>query len=161
MPHRHTRKVKDLVLGLVERGGRLGLVPIADTKSRILQPELEKNISEHVGTIFTDDHPIYGFALKGKFAGKHKTINHSNTYGIGSTHTNTIETAFRLFQHGLYGTLHKISKKHLGRYCNEFSYRFNRRKQHEHLFAEAMMNFVNGERLSYKKPTASAKVSQS
>lgn len=164
VPRRHTRqprKAKDVVFGMVERGGRLRLMPIADTKSRILQPELEKNISEHVGTIYTDEHPIYIFALKRKFAGKHLTINHSKTYGIGSTHTNTIENAFSLFKRGLYGTFHKVSKKHLARYCNEFSYRFNRRKEQENLFAETTKNLVYGKRLPYKKLTASAEVSQS
>jgi len=158
-PRGHGRfptKPKDVVLGMVERnGGRLKLVPIADAKAKIIRPELEKHISEHVGTIYTDEHPIYIFALKRSFKGKHLTINHSKTYGIGSTHTNTIENAFSLFKRGLLGTFHKVSKKHLARYCNEFSYRFNRRKQQEALFGETTKNLLNGEKLPYKKLTAS------
>jgi hypothetical protein len=102
---RHARprtKPDDAVLGMVERGGgRLKLVPIADIKSKIMQPLLEKHISERVGTIYTDEHPIYIFALKSKFPGKHKMIVHSRTYGIGDIHTNTIENAFSLFKRGL------------------------------------------------------------
>ena len=158
-PRRHGRfptKPKDVVLGMVERGsGRLKLVPIADTKGKIMQPLLEKHISEQVATIYTDEHPIYVFALKSKFPGKHKTINHNRAYGIGDVYTNTIENAFSLFKRGLYGTFHQVSKKHLARYCDEFSYRFNRRKQQPELFAETTKNLLNGEKLTYEKLTAS------
>jgi hypothetical protein len=153
---RFPRKPNDVVLGMVERGGgRLKLIPIADTKARIMQPYLEKHISEKVATIYTDGHPIYVFALKRKFPGKHETIDHTRTYGIGDIHTNTIENAFSLFKRGLYGSFHKVSKKHLARYCDEFSYRFNRRKEQERMFAETTKNLVNGERLPYKTLTAS------
>jgi hypothetical protein len=159
VPRRHTReprKAKRVVLGMVERGGgRLKLVPIADTKSKIMIPLLDKHISEHVGTIYTDEHPIYVFALKGKFAGKHKTINHSRTYGIGDTHTNTIENAFSLFKKGLYGSFHHVSKKHLARYCDEFSYRFNRRKDQEGMFEQTAKRLIRGEKLPYQALTAS------
>jgi hypothetical protein len=43
-------------------------------------------------------------------------------------HTNTIESAFSLFKRGVNGSFHFVSIKHLQRYLNEFSYRFNRRK---------------------------------
>jgi ISXO2-like transposase domain len=47
-------------------------------------------------------------------------INHIISYGEGLNHTNTIENAFSLLKRGVYGTFHKVSIKHLGRYCNEF-----------------------------------------
>jgi hypothetical protein len=155
VPRRHTRqprKQKHVVMGLIERGGgRLKLLPIADTKSRIMQPVIEKHVSEHVGTIYTDEHPIYIFALKNKFPGKHKTIVHQRTYGIGEIHTNTIENAFSLFKRGLYGTFHKVSRKHLARYCDEFSFRFNRRKNQLQIFADTTKNLLIGNRLPYRK----------
>jgi transposase-like protein len=159
VPRRHIRqprKAKHVVLGMVERGGgRLKLVPVADAKSKILQPLLEKHISEQVGTIYTDEYPIYIFSLKNKFSGKHKTISHKHTYGIGDTHTNTIENAFSLFKKGLYGSFHRVSKKHLARYCDEFSFRFNRRAEQEKIFEGTAKNLINGKTLTYEKLTAS------
>jgi len=153
---RPVRRTKEVVLGMVERGGgRLKLIPVADTKARIIQPLLEKHISEQVGTIYTDEHPIYIFALKSKFPGKHKMIVHSRTYGIGDIYTNTIENAFSLFKRGLYGSFHRVSKKHLARYCNEFSYRFNRRNNQEQMFADTTKNLLVGKKLEYKALTAS------
>jgi len=149
-------KPDDIVLGMVERdGGRLKLVPIADTKSKIMQPVLEKHISEKVGTIYSDEHPIYIFALKSKFPGKHKMIVHKRAYAIGTTHTNTIENAFSLFKKGLYGSFHHVSKKHLGRYCSEFSYRFNRRALQPQMFEQTVKGLLNGKPLNYKALTAS------
>jgi hypothetical protein len=97
---------------------------------------LEKHIAKSVATIYTDGHPIYVYTLRDSFPGEHKRIDHNVAYGIGSTHTNTIENAFPLLKRGLHGTFHQVSKKHLGRYCDEFSYRFNRRKQQANMFAE-------------------------
>src|SRR5712675_3635168 len=39
------KQEKDVVLGMVERGGRVRLIPIAETKMAVIEPELLKNIS--------------------------------------------------------------------------------------------------------------------
>jgi hypothetical protein len=74
---------------------------------------------------------------------------------MGDTHTNTIENAFSLLKRGVYGTFHKVSIKHLGRYCNEFSYRFNRRGEQLQMFDAALKSILNEKALPYKKLTAS------
>lgn len=54
-------------------------------------------------------------------------IRHSvGQYVQGMIHTNTVESAFSLLKRGIVGNFHKVSIKHLQRYLNEFSYRFNR-----------------------------------
>ena len=60
---------------------------------------------------------------------KHETIRHRDKiYVRGEVHTNTVESASSLFKRGLTGAFHKVSLKHLQRYLNEFSFRFNNRK---------------------------------
>jgi transposase-like protein len=144
----------DCVMGMIERGGKLKLIPVADAKIKIMQPVIEEHVSQDVETIYTDEHVSYPMALRPLFPGKHKTINHSRTYGIGDTHTNTIENAFSLLKRGIYGTYHKVSIKHLGRYCNEFSYRFNRRGEQLQMFDATLKNLTRGEVLPYKKLVA-------
>ncbi len=61
---------------------------------------------------------------------------------------------------GVYGTFHKVSTKHLGRYCNEFSYRFNRRGEQLAMFDVTLKNLTRGNALPYNKLTASEKVSE-
>jgi transposase-like protein len=46
---------KDVVLGLIERGGKLRLVPVKDAKMEILGPALEEHISPEAHTIYTDE----------------------------------------------------------------------------------------------------------
>jgi hypothetical protein len=81
-------------------------------------------------------------------------INHRKSYAIGENHTQHIESAFSLLKRGVYGSFHKVSIKHLGRYCNEFSYRFNRRGMQLEMFDATLKNLTRGEVLSYKKLTS-------
>ncbi len=146
---------KDVVLGMIERGGKLHLVPVKDAKMEILGAALEEHISPEAHTIYTDESAAYAIYLQRHFDAEHKTINHSRTYGIGDTHTNTIENAFSLLKRSVYGTFHKVSVKHLGRYCHEFSYRFNRRGEQLQMFDETLKSILNEKALPYKKLTAS------
>ncbi len=85
-----------------------------------------------------------------KFAGKHKTINHTSSYVLGAVHTNTIENAFCLLRRGLYGTYHKVSIKHLPRYLAEFTYRFNRRDVPD-LFPQTLARLLNRINMPYRE----------
>jgi hypothetical protein len=87
-------------------------------------------------------------------------INHTRSYADGDNHTQHIESAFSLLKRGVVGSFHKISIKHLQRYCDEFSYRFNRRGMQLQMFDSTLKNLTRGEVLPYKKLTAS-KVSES
>ena len=106
-------------------------------------------------TLPTDGHTSYAIISERKWIGKHHVIDHDRSYAWGDVHTNTIENAFSLLKRGVYGTFHKVSIKHLGRYCNEFSYRFNRREEQLQMFGMTVKNLVHCEVLSYKKLTAS------
>src|SRR3984957_2683641 len=143
---------KDVVIGLIERGGKLRLVPVADNKMSIIEPVIEKHVSPDA-LLQTDDSAIYNIIGKRR-PGGHRIINHTSSYGIGENHSNTIENAFSLLKRGVYGTFHKVSIKHLGRYCNEFSYRFNRRGEQLAMFDATLKNLTRGEVLPYKKLTA-------
>jgi transposase-like protein len=145
---------RDVVLGMIERGGKLRLVPIADAKIEIIEPMLDKHVSQDA-TLQTDGHPTYAIIGERKFAA-HRVIDHNRSYAQGEIHTNSIENAFSLLKRGIYGTFHKVSIKHLGRYCNEFSYRFNRRDEQLQMFDSTLKNLVRGEALPYAKLTGNA-----
>jgi hypothetical protein len=93
--------------------------------------------------------------LRGKYPGKHGTINHSRTYVSGEVHTNTVENAFSLLKRGLYGTFHQVSIKHLPRYCEEFSYRFNRRYEQSEMFDMTLRGLLREKPLQFKALTGS------
>ncbi len=58
----------------------------------------------------------------------HEAVRHSGgEYVRGAAHTNGIESFWSLFKRGLYGTYHRMSVRHLGRYLTEFAGRYNDR----------------------------------
>jgi len=157
-PRKGAPKVKkqgrDVVLGMIERGGRLRMVPMRDAKMSIIEPIIAKHIAPDA-TLQTDEHPTYEIIGKRRFPGRHRAINHTRSYADGDNTTNSIENAFSLLKRGVYGTFHKVSIKHLGRYCNEFSYRFNRRGNQSEMFGETVKGLLKGQPLPLKKLTAS------
>jgi hypothetical protein len=76
-------------------------------------------------------------------------------YVTGDVHTNTVESAFSLLKHGIVGTWHKISAKHLSAYLDEMTFRFNNRSN-PYLFRDTLMKLVEAPVLEYKKLTAAA-----
>jgi|SRR5579872_410020 len=85
---------------------------------------------------------------------KHRVINHSSgQYVNGLIYTNTIESAFSLLKRGIIGSFHKVSIKHLQRYLNEFSYRFNRRND-EGAFIETVRRLAGFKPLPFNDLTS-------
>jgi len=125
------KKSKDVVMGIRERGGDLRLFQIAAPTSEALAEHIMANVSPDVNKVMTDEYVAYpaAFIASGIKGGKHSTIRHKDKiYVVGDVHTNTIESAFSLFKRGVTGAFHKISLKHMQRYLDEFSFRFNNRK---------------------------------
>jgi transposase-like protein len=149
----------DVVLGMRERGGRLRLIHVKDATGDVTSRTLAKHISPDA-ILQTDAHATFEIiGNKGTYAG-HRMINHTRSYADGDNHTQHIESAFSLLKRGVVGSFHKVSIKHLQRYCDEFSYRFNRRGMQLQMFDSTLKNLTRGEVLPYKKLTAS-KVSES
>jgi len=150
------KEAKEIVIGIRRRGGDLRFFHAADVKSGTLEKYIRENISEDVDVIMTDDFSAYPPAVAGvkDFRFRHKTINHSRKiYAMGDTHTNTVESAFSLLKRGIVGTWHKISAKHLQAYCEEMTFRFNRRKNSD-LFVDTLRHMVTAPVLTFEKLTA-------
>jgi hypothetical protein len=125
-------EMKDAVVGMVERGGRLRFRYIGKgsaTSDRV-RPVVLNNVSRDVERVITDESVIYPRVFDGYCASKHETVRHDREYVRGiDTHTNTIESAFSLLKRGIMGSFHQVSIKHISRYLSEFEYRFNRRER--------------------------------
>jgi len=60
---------------------------------------------------------------------RHEAVDHARgEYVRGLVHTNTIESFWSLLKRGVMGNFHHVSKDYLPLYLNEFSFRFNHRK---------------------------------
>jgi len=121
------KKQKQVVLGLRERKGPLRFIHAKDAKGATWKAILDKYVDmQKVQYVMSDESTAAWSALRDN--PKHHVIQHKiKRYVEGIVHTNTVENAFSLLKRGIVGNFHKVSIKHLQRYLNEFSYRFNRR----------------------------------
>lgn len=134
------------VMGILQRDGKARLKVMKSLYN------FEILISSHVkpsAVVVTDSHPSH-VGIEDSCKG-HILINHSNDeYVNGIYHTNTVEGFFSMLKRGVYGIYHHVSPKHLHRYCEEFSYRYNyRRMKDNERFVLTLQN-SNG-RLKYKE----------
>ena len=53
---------------------------------------------------------------------------------------------------GITGSFHSVSKTHLHRYCDEFSFRWNERKVTDGERTVKALGMIQGARLMYKEP---------
>ncbi len=142
---------KDVVIGVRERGGDLRLVQTPDNKADTVYQVIADNVAKDAQGIMTDESHIYNFETTQFHKVPHERIKHRDkVYVRGNVHTNTVESAFSLFKRGLTGAFHKVSLKHLQRYLNEFSWRFNNRKSPD-LFGLAVKRLALAGNMPYAK----------
>ena len=99
---------------------------IENTKHETLEAFMQMAVSTRVSLVSTDEYGGYARVAK-KYP--HGIVNHSHgQYVHGAIHTNTIEGFWSIVKRGIVGTFHKVSKKYLQLYVNEFEFRYNNRK---------------------------------
>ena len=139
---------KTPVFGLLQRNGLVRTQKVTDVKAKTLVPIMVKNVSPNA-TLYSDEHTGYNSLTDSGF--KHDTVKHQKgEYVRGNTHTNGIEGFWSLLKRQIIGIHHNVSPKHLQRYCNEASYRYNNRGiTQDERFANVLRN-CNGS-LQYKE----------
>ena len=149
---RGTKKAPVCVL--VERDGGAVCKPVKNISTDELR-KFAMDATLAKATLMTDDYSSYR-GMEEVFDGGHHTINHSDGYytriedGKPVIHTNTAESFFALLKRGHYGVYHKMSEKHLPRYCNEFSFRWTHRKASDSQRTLKAIEGAEGKRLTYK-----------
>jgi transposase len=129
---------KTPVFGMVERGGRVIAKVTPDVKSKTILPIVAEKVLPS-SIIYTDEYTIYdNVGWMGKNY-QHRRINHSaKVYVMGNIHTNTIEGFWSLLKRGIGGVYHSVSAKYLQSYCDEYSFRYNRRNEGQPMFTSLL-----------------------
>ena len=102
--------------------------------------------------LHTDEAPGYA-EMEGIFY-RHDAINHGRgEYRRGNVTTNSIESVFAVLKRGIIGVYHSTSKKHLGRYVDEFTFRLNDGNVKVRTLdrLDAFVTAAAGKRLTYKE----------
>jgi len=154
-PRRATRKAaltgnKTIVVGAVERGGRVIAKVVPDTTQATLEAHVYDNVIQG-STVYTDNHTSYQ-ALH--LAYTHGSVNHSaDEYVRGDVHTNTIENFWSLLKRSLHGTYISVEPFHLFRYLDERMFTYNERHRDDQGRFMLVMAMVTGRRLTYAELT--------
>lgn len=151
---------KQPVIGFVQRRtetrcSQARAFPIQTNSTTVLTGAVTNNVSTSADVFITDEWT--GYRKVGKQY-RHETVNHVSLEYVRkgdprSISTNAIENFWSLFKRGLIGSYHKISVKHLRRYLDEFTFRFNNREA-EDLFGLVMLNLVMVSGVKYSELTA-------
>lgn len=140
---------KTVVLGAIERGGKLRLRVVEDSKGGTIRKFIAESVGPDAEAIYTDSHKSYR-GLKGD-GRVHEFVDHSDEEWVrGEVHTNTIESAWSLFDRAVIGSYHQLSKKHLPAYLSEFEFRFNNR-ENPYLFRDTLLALIHGSALPYRE----------
>ena len=120
---------KTPVFGMLERKGTLIIQPVPDTKRRTLEPLIYLNVKKG-SYIMSDEWWAYTKLYKNF---KRGVVNHgTKEYVRGEVHVNSLEGAWSLLKRSIRGIYHCPSKKHLDKYCEEFAFKYNTRKDDDY-----------------------------
>jgi hypothetical protein len=77
-------------------------------------------------------------------------------YSHNGVTTNGIESVFAVMRRGLHGVYHHASKKHMGRYVNEFTWRLNEGNVQRHTMErlDSFVTAIAGRRITHKELVA-------
>ncbi len=115
--------------------GTVGKAPVVGIKDRATgevmaapMPNVtKKNMGDFAGKRIKPNAKVYTDGASA-YPMEHEAVRHSiGEYVRGQVHTNGMESFWAMLKRGYYGTYHRMSVKHLGRYVREFSGRHNQR----------------------------------
>lgn len=131
-------KGKTIVFGAVERGGRAATNIAPNVQTKTLMPMVWRRIPAYEGhTVYTDEASAYD--LLPSLGYRHLRVNHSrDEWARGTAHTNTIEGFWSLVKRGIGGVYHAVSPKYLQTYLDEYTFRYNRRRQATPMFVSLL-----------------------
>src|ERR1017187_3399240 len=140
---------KSIVMGVLERGGKVRASVIPDRTKASMQPIVRGSV-EPGTAIYSDEH---GYNWKmAEF--EHAMVNHFQKYVDGNVHTNGMENFWSLLKRTIGGTYVSVEPFHLFRYVDEQAFRFNNRLP----LADAerfsfLVRKIVGKRLTYAELT--------
>jgi len=139
---------KTAVVGMREKGGRTKAKAVKYVDAITLHATVKENV-EAGSMLHTDENTGYqglGFTYG------HETVTHSaGEYTRGAVTTNGIESVWAVMKRGLHGVYHHASKKHIGRYVDEFTFRLNDGNVKIHTLdrLESFIRATAGRRITY------------
>jgi transposase-like protein len=144
---RHLGPNRAVILGVVQRKGRVRLKVTDRPSSKNIHAFLDENV-EDADALFTDEWRSYIHALEGT---PHGTVGHRKKQWVqGDVHTQTIESVWSLLKRSIIGSYHHLSVKHLDAYLDEMAFRYNNR-ENAFLFRDTLLRLIDAEAVPYRE----------
>jgi len=145
---------KTVVMGLLERGGRIATTIVQKRDDETLQGNIKAFVDKG-SAVYTDEWRSY-MGLSDHYI--HEVINHAEKYVDGRVHTNGLENFWSLLKRGLAGTYISVEPFHLFRYLDEQMFRYNNRGTKDNRLTDAdrfhlAMTQITGRRLTLAEVT--------
>jgi len=116
---------KTILLGMIEREGRVRAVTVPNARTKSLRPLIEQHVSKDA-LLMTDE--LNSYRLLSREGWDHQTVHHAKReYARGIVHTQTIENFWGRLKASITGTHIHVSGKYLQVYAGEFAYRASQR----------------------------------
>lgn len=127
-------KKKEILMGIVQRKGKAYVKQIPNTTKWTLINQIKENINP-IAHVMTDNFLAYKNLYKHGFF-KHYSVNHSDKEYVRNRlfHTNSVEGLWSHLKRGIYGVYRNVSRKYLQAYVDEYTWRYNNRKQGGRMF---------------------------
>ncbi len=124
---------KVIVMGMVERGGRVRAIVVPNVQAATLLPKIKRTVLKDA-VVYTDDLLSYSRLAENGF--EHKTVAHSQgVYVTGEDiHTNTLEGFWSQLKRSIDGTYHHVTAEYLQGYVDEYAFRYSHRHDEAPMF---------------------------
>jgi len=125
-------EAKTIAIAAVQRQGRVRAKVVKNLHKSTVTAFIVDAVKPD-SILYTDEFLSYNGI--GKLGYDHQQIEHNaKIYVKDNVHTNNIEGFWSLVKRGIDGVYHKVDKKYLQDYLNEYAFRYNRRKDEEPMF---------------------------
>ena len=144
-------KDKQIVFGLLQRGGEARTIVIPNVKSATTRESMAQHIDFSKAELMTDGHSAY---RRIRHFMPHGVVDHEREYVNSddpTVHTQGIENYWSLLKRGLIGTFHHVDAAYLPQYLHEFEFRFNRRDLTDADRFQALLGRTNGRLTWYQE----------
>ena len=138
---------KTVVVGMKDRKTKQVRTRVVESTDKPTLQGFVRDNAEPGATLYTDEHGSYS----GMPEYEHEAVNHSvGEYVRLQAHVNGMESHWGLFKRGLHGTFHKLSPKHLQKYCDEFAGRQGMRDEDTIVMMREAVTRMVGKSLTYE-----------
>ena len=143
---------KSVVVGAVQRQGKIVLRVVQARDRQTLHRFIEEVTADETEAYFTDDWAAYDGI--GDENTVHESVNHSAEEWVrGEVHTGSVDGVWSLLKRSIIGAYHKISVKHLDAYLDELEWRYNGR-DNPYLFRDTLLRLLDAEHVTYEELVA-------